>query len=164
MFLPRQKEEGACKLLSDSSLDVKTPHKPIDPDTVATVQRGKSKKHKDPLDIAEHKGEDKLEEVEEEEHAAVPASLLDSSCNDELSNDPFSDLPHILEKLPKADSLCHFDGGPGEERGIFNFLGKKAVKFGVIEVTSSGYDAAFRRPEDMLAGKKSGDGCVAVPE
>lgn len=75
---------------------------------------------------------------------------------------------HHLEAHPLLAEAGGFVRIEGEEHGagngLFHYLGggKSAVKGGFVTVTASGYDPSKKRPEDLVAGRKGGQGVEAL--
>lgn len=65
--------------------------------------------------------------------------------------------------LAEAGGFAIIDG-EGNGDGLFHFLGggKSPAKSGLVTVTASGYDPSKKKPEDLVAGRKGGQGVEAL--
>ena len=68
-------------------------------------------------------------------------------------------------QLAEAGGFVRIEGEEGGSgNGLFHYLGggKSAVKSGFVTVTASGYDPSKKRPDDLVAGRKGGQGVEAL--
>jgi len=95
---------------------------------------------------------------------AAPPSADGGESERSDDDDEPACLAHVFSRLGAAGELA-VDGGAEVDKGIFALLGngKNPSKTGAVVVTASGYDPGLRRPEDITGGRKSGDGCMALP-
>ena len=84
--------------------------------------------------------------------------------------EPEPDLLECLHHVYASISTClssqiMLESDAEADKGVFALLGngKNPAKTGAVEVRASGYDPAMKRPQDLTSGRKSGDGCLALP-
>uniref|UniRef100_A0A6U4L3D6 Uncharacterized protein n=1 Tax=Hemiselmis andersenii TaxID=464988 RepID=A0A6U4L3D6_HEMAN len=68
-------------------------------------------------------------------------------------------IPEPYRRIVEGGGSVSLDNPDGD--GLFAFLGGKRgpVREGLISVTCSGYDPTKKKPEDLVVGRKGGDGC-----
>ena len=155
-----QMARGVKRRDSSGALRSNTAPQTLDPADAPTVKKLKGHQTSSELNLSPVDARSVVDLVED----VVQDDAGKNDC------EPEPDLLECLHHVYASISTClssqiMLESDAEADKGVFALLGngKNPAKTGAVEVRASAYDPSMKRPQDLTSGRKSGDGCLALP-